>query len=470
MEDAANGGWDSPNAARRLIAKYPADALVPITKGISRSDASTRTYLLQILGNLPGDAVNASFLVTLKTGPELDDRLYAARELFARQHPELGPAIIHEWKRFLKQPPKSNVADFFKHDHDDDAEELITLLARIGNTETLRALAQELPRLSVERRSMVVYALKYREHQWGFYIDMKTPPLSPEAGRVAEELLASLLDDTDDVEAVKRISDLAAWALGDRWPAVYTFNPKSPFGSRNHQIAVIKNTWRGKQRLPAHPLPEVKRVARLRDNVANPALKKVTDAKSGRDRLAAMRELESLGLPSLPAVFETLKDLPADHAARQPLETLTQQLACVISDVQLAGPPSPTTAEFLSTVSAFKNQPLTAQAFVKILAAPRPNGTRGIKLLAERSEASDGIQLTVCLIPAAPAPNLPVPRWTILCEIEAGKESLSPFISSGSNTEPTKNEFDQIGEAIVKALAAPPQTPLTIGVSVICKQ
>ncbi len=429
---------------------------------------STRPNLLQILGEVPGDAVTTYLLDIMNNGLGLADRLTAARELFFRHHAAVGAAMIREWQQYPKQRPPIKNGDRFDRDHNRKAEDIMELLVKVGSEDTLRALSEDLPQVPALLRTTLIASLQFRDEQFGYFLNVKTTPLSLEAARIAEKLLAQLLEDAADSgtdvsdDPMTRVCDHAA-ALAELWPPDYTFDLDAPLDKRNFQLAVVKNVWRGKQGLPALPLPELKPVQRLPEATTKAALAKVIAATSAAGREAALKELESLGLPALPAVLETLAALPEQHASREPLQRLAQRLANVVSDVQLAGELSTVDDEFRERVDALRNRPLTSKSFVALLTTrPLPRKTAGIKVLAERAAAYYGIQLTVILVKPQSRLGIDESRWTMRCHMKADGKEFRPYPSSSSTKEPSDADFAQMG----KTLVSPPQAPLSIGVSV----
>jgi len=104
---------------------------------------------------------------------------------------------------------------------------------------------------------------------------------------------------------------------------------------------------------------------------------------------------------------------------------------------------------------------VTSKAIIELLETTPLADHAGIKVLVERADAEDGIQLTVTLIKQEP-PRGSQPRWIRRSRI--GKAYDDSSETTLSSTKPIARPFEDLLESIDETLALAPKVPLTISV------
>jgi hypothetical protein len=418
VDGTAAGDRDSAGHARRLAEKYPDAALAPIIQGARASkDASVRGNLVQTADQLKDSNV-AAFLREELDGPFLDSRIKAAKGLIDRGESAGVRGLHREWKRLLTEDETSLA-------HSRNIDELIRMLIHTGDPATLRLLSNDMPQHPVSTRSTIIRELLRLEKFLG------NKPLTREALVAVEDLLVKSLADREQELSLSgrgngksvsdpMLADLAAEALAWRWKQADLFDITGPLQVRERQRVEVKNVWlrkRGQEPLPV-PTHRVKPAPEAR---VSPLVKAVLEASTPAERQQALKEIEELGLPALPAVRNLLGSLQADHPAHGAAQILAGRLALTVREARFTDDSVKPSAALCRKLEALQSRPITEKAFMDLLqgfSRELPDGVRGVKIALERLPDDSGVYLAVTLIADRPA-----------------RKGLSPQLSSGSRVE-----------------------------------
>src|SRR5262249_49315021 len=143
----------------------------------------------------------------------------------------------------------------------------------------------------------------------------RIPPRDPARAAVAiEALLVAALDDPEESEKSKefpetRVCDAAAQVLNRLYPKKYSFDPSAQPKVPNRQLVIMKNVWRSANPLSPLPLPKVKRIAPVPEDILRPVLERYL-AAAGDQRLVVRNEIEKLGLGALPSILDRRDKAP----------------------------------------------------------------------------------------------------------------------------------------------------------------
>lgn len=473
--DAVEAGDDNAvHQAQRLQEKFPDALLGALTTGVPRATQSwVRSQLIARAGQIPGDQAVPLLLRELRTAPTLADRVAAATALQTRSHPAALPAMIQEWRNLPEDVPR---------DDGDGPGTLITFLATCGDTNGIRTLDARLRELPVGQRLEVVEAVGESGGHPHAAWDDATVSTNAAVAAAVEELLACALEDTDERTGMSgsrngksytdpRICDMAGFFLHELWKERYTFDLGASLRTREKQRYACLNQWRAKHGLAAVAPPAARRIAPAPKEQTSPLLDVVRQATTAADAAKALRELESLGLPALPAVREALPGLAANHPARKDLQALARRLSCIVADVVIGEGSVKPDEELAQTLQKLKGRPLTSSRIIDILlqfTQSDREDTAGIKLRSERDDNLSGVVVTVMLPAAKAQRSHPSQQWQTHSQVTAGGESLLGSSGGSSADYQQKREaYADEAEAIDKALRTEPRTPVVVNLSLL---
>ncbi len=238
IEAVGRGDDSSVAQARRLVEKHPDVALEALESGLARAEEPwTRSRLVQIVDELPGDAAAALLSRQLRSGPDLATRLPAAMALYRRgRTADAVDAMIEQWRQYSRS------------DGEDGRwiDTLIDFLAGCGQVRAVEALAEDLRRRPVDLRVAVVGAYAYSRSFSFFAVGsgpagLPDPPPKPEDGfdAAVQSLLVAELSDRKRHKSSSmglgdarftdpRVCELASYVLSKRWPQRFAFDPGRP--------------------------------------------------------------------------------------------------------------------------------------------------------------------------------------------------------------------------------------------------
>jgi HEAT repeats len=416
IEATAAGDQDSPRQAQRLAEKYPDAALAPIVQGARAcTEGRVRASLIQIAEELKDTNV-LPFLHAELEGRYHDSRVAAARALAMRGEPAGLKSLLREWNKLLTS----------KSDNPWAMGEMLEILTHSGDPGTLRQVGGDLVRLDFNERCTFVTQLASLEK------DLRNRPLTRQAADAIEDLLVKAMGDREQPAWYTirgngkqvidpPIGDIAAQALAARWKQPALFDITAPLQDRERQRLVLKNQWREKRGQKSIPLPPPRQVEPLHEAKLQPLIKAAQDAKTSTERAQAVRAIEALGLPALPAVRKLQKSLPANHPAISDMRSLAKRLALIVRETRFAEDSAPPSPALRRKVAAQQGKPVTEEAYMDLLhgtASALPEGTRGIRISLERLPDDTGVYLVVTLIADRPA-----------------REGLSPQLQYGNDVQ-----------------------------------
>jgi hypothetical protein len=399
IEATEKGDLNGIRRAERLVEKYPDAALPALAAGAHNAgDDWDRCHFVYLAGRLKGEQ-KIGFLREELQGPFQRSRVAAAEALLEADDVEGANAMIREWNDIWRAggPDAFSKASGLIHF-------LVELVGR-GNREAIDALAAHFRAGPVEIRADIVWAFR-REQS---FADKNA---ASDVRDAADMLLIDALDDADVRRGMSigsskgsiddpRVCDLAAGALVDRWGRPDLFELWGSPRNRDRQILELKNIWLKKVGKDPLPLPSSRKPSPAPEKRVAPLLDEVRAAKTHDERRHALKTLDALGLPALPAVREALADLPADHRARADLAALATHLAFRIHEVRFTHD-SPEPGEKLrDRFTAFRNKNLSDQDFLDLLVGvvqEFPADAQGVRIAFERPGDDSGASLLVTLL------------------------------------------------------------------------
>jgi len=409
IEGTEKGKRDSPEQARRLIAKYPDVSLEPIRKGTRKmNDSWDRTWMVKAVHQLKSDGAIAFFREEA-TGPFLSSRVAADKGLLLHGDREGLRGLVREWNNLKWE----NYDSFQDEWHID---ELIECLVASGEVEAIHTLAAEFHNKPVHVRSEIIHYLSQLENK-----DMRGQALSAVFRDAIDDLLAAALTDMDTVASLRggadgkqvenpAIGDLAAEAMTNQWNQPKLFDIYGSLQARERQRLEVKNAWLTKRGRQPLPVALHRKTTPAPDAATAPLLQAVLDANTPDARQEALKKLESIGLPALPALRKQLGKLTIAHRAHAELQTAARRIGFILAEVRYAQDSAKPTKEMADRVQAYLNRPIRHEDFMDLLHSvlrDPPQGTRGIKLILEREGTDNGALLIVSLVAdKKPAPNL----------------------------------------------------------------
>ena len=477
VDGVVSGGESSPEQATRLLAKYPQAAAAAIIQGVhAAKEPWTRADLLVLVGSLKGYEPQALLQSLLKSDPDLACRVVAAEGLFALLPAVAVAAMVEDWR---KLQASRGEPDMFS-----GTAELVGFLAGVAGPDGVRALADHLDDRSWQMRQMVVERCREGDpFLWARWRPAGAPPmggkvtLSAPTLAAIEELLVGRLDDTAETNesgyrdgvsySHPRLCDLAADALRARWPDRYLFDLSAGTPARDAQIIQCKNVWRGQHGLPVLPPPQRPQVPLVPEQRLHPLLDAVLAAPTTAARAQALAALQAQGLGALQGVREALTTLGPEHAARADLDSLCRRLAFVVR-VAAVAPGSLPDQTLAQRLAAMQGKPLASKDFVGLVlqfVKPHSAPARRLKLALDRPGDDTGATVTVAIAPADPGAK---PDWWSVNEWGCvGKgDVLGSAGGMASEYIRSADAWEELAHALDQALAAQPETPVTVRVSV----
>lgn len=484
IEGTESGDENAMEQAEKLVEKFPDASLAAIVKGVEHSNnAWVQSALVGLAAKLPDEGVAPFLLKQLSSAKFQSTRIAAAAALvrLKKSANEAIAAMIKEWSEFKPGA------------RDDDAarpETLVEFLAGCGSVEAIEAMGKDLRKRPVDLRLTVVSAMRDSENfsmatsgpGSGAANGREKPEEDPKVVAAGERLLVAQLDDTEERTGMSgswgdksfndpRICDIAGYILNQHWKKKYTFDLEASLADRDTQRIAAANIWRKENGQPPLPLPKRRIVERLPDEKVRPLLTRFLESKTDDERTAAAAELERLGLPALPALFQAEKGLNAEHAARPALLALERRVATLVVEVNVADTSVAPDADLKAMLDGLKDKPLTFEAWRGVLLQVTrhlPAGATGVQLSARRDADFAGITITLNLTHAKVHQGGGQKGWDTSENVSVGNNSLLGSSGTSSYDYQQKEEaFKDLGDAVSEALKAPADKPLQIKTGLI---
>ncbi|MEO0448371.1 MAG: hypothetical protein AAF191_20090, partial [Verrucomicrobiota bacterium] len=393
------------------------------------------------------------------------DRITAARMLWLRGDRERpNDAMLQAW---AKIPPEDYQRSNYALGR--NVEKMIAYLLACDSPDAVRSLRQRWKGGNGSFRTEVLMGLWDNEiPNTVMFNPARKPPLpaSPTVAGAVEEFLAFvLLDETpltvsggsrNKRYSNPRACDIALEALADRWPDRYQADVEATFKDRERLRYQGINTWRLAQQLEPIPMPAFREVSLAEPNSLRPWLLELRHAEDGGSAHLALTELESMGLPALPALAAETEKLVETHA-RQIAQEAVMRLANRVEQVTIVGD-QPVNASWIQAALQLKGQPLTGTEVDEVLRAYASDTTSNasrIRLRFVRHADLSGIDVLLTIY------DSPVmgKNWR-------GFEESSPGLSGGtfSKEDYAKGHARRVGviRAYDNVLAYPPDKELTV--------
>jgi hypothetical protein len=247
--------------------------------------------------------------------------------------------------------------------------------------------------------------------------------------------------------------------------------------ARERQRLEVKNAWLKKRGLALVAVPTPRKIKPADASITGPILAAVKDEKSIERRSVYLARLESLGLPALPALCETLKSLPADHPARADLEATARRLALTVAEVRFRVDSVAPSDDVQRRLAKVEGKPIGSKDFLDLfesIAKNPPRGVRGIHLKLERAGDDSGASLTVSLVADKPvrqgvSPQIDVRKTIVLDDqrIEGGGIEVIGGLE-GENMALGGLEWGEFAQKLHKVF--PPRPEQYLFVEMGCKQ
>lgn len=470
VEGVERGNRDSPVHAERLAAKFPADALGPITRGARASqNEGVRQSLVRTAGELKGDEA-AAFLHEELRGPFLGSRVAAARALVQRGDSAGVRVAVEEWR-------KLNWADDRDLFPTSPGHELIELLGACGDASAVRALGDKFREKPIATRSTIVESLRQLQK------DLRGRPLTAEVQAAVDGLLVNALGDPDEESSLRggpagkevrdpTIGDLAAEALAERWNQPGLFDIYARWGERERMRLALQNTWRTKRGEKPLPIPARFSVKPASHATLRPLLEAVENADTPGRRRDALRALEEVGLPALPAVRKLSGSLKPDDAARKEIGALAERLAATVAQVRFSGDSLPPSDQVRKRVEGLRDKTLNPATLLEAFTAvcrELPPGARGIVLSVERPGDDSGAVLTATVIPEHPKVPVASTRIAVRRKVQLDDKKIEwdqhGYQGFGLEAVLSSGDWQGFRNSLAKVVPAKPEQYVFVQVS-----
>lgn len=459
------GGDEAVVKAKMLSERYPDRLFDALVKGIDATrDAWPRTALVGMLVKIDGDAAVPHLQKEMATSPVLACRAAAAEALVVRGQSETAiSAMIEEWK---------DRSDWIKKSGGDSwpegpVESLMNFLLCCDDPRAVRIVRESLRDCDSDLRYAILDFLWQPEGSWR--ASDETWDFSAQTMTEIERLLIIGLEDLsvrsglsgrrgDLSYADPRHCDMAAEGLAARFPDRYEADISASFKKRETMRIRSLNTWRknaGLEPITGFPFiePEPVDVATL-----DPLLSRIGDP-------GVLREIEKLGLGTLPALWATERAMPEGESEKQAARASVMRLANRVVRVTVDGKVANKDAAWLVAVRKLEGMELTPERFAGVLRAfaSGPNqGSGGISLIAIRHDDLTGIDVKLVIETLETSAT----AWGSVHYATCVQRGSHPLLGmSGSGTGSRYRESDGLNDlfnAATKALAYPPDEEATI--------
>jgi hypothetical protein len=302
-----------------------------------------------------------------------------------------------------------------------------------------------------------------------------TPEHELEAAQLAEDLLASGLDDTTVLEGRSasrpglsfsdpRFCDAAAHILAFRWPKKYVFDIGANRKARDRQLSEVRNAWRRSRGMDPLPVPADKGLEPMAASSVGPWVDALLRGDPGSEEALA-----SKGLPALKAAEERLEKLDKNHARKAALEAVVRQLGCIVAETKLTPAPPKKDDAFASLFSGLEGKSMTPgslRAFVEKAATVFPEGVVGFRMTVDRESDLSGIRVMVETVTEIVPRGRSVGNWAMNEIVLLGDEGLLHYGGNArGNYATTSDGWKMLREPVETVFASPVTKSFSIRIS-----
>jgi hypothetical protein len=460
---------DSSEMASRLAKRYPKDALPILIKSAKSSKVDhVRATMVGLIASMQGEESISFLLAELKDGPLAQPRLTAAKELHKFGRPEGLAAMIGWWKKTAER----------KLDDEDPASwshYLAEYLANSGELDAIDALAKDLRKRPIDVRMSVIDGVGGRQS----YSVEQRPKKNEKVELAKEALLVAALDDAEERSGESgsrgdkhysnpRVCDIAGFTLNQIYPKKYDFDLGDSLRARDRQLVVMKNVWRGANKLPLLPVPEVRKAPAIPADKLRPILDRYLSA-TGDKRRAAGDEIENLGLGALSGVLER-RDKAGDKTERAVWDDLAKRLSCIVAEIEVDERSAKPEAKLVKRLETLKGKSFNAKTFVAAVGAAlkhSPNDAQGVRVLAVRAGDGTGFAMKFELLASANNAKGAPSQWGDSESVRVGKEFVrGQFGASSGVANWIEGNYPDLEKVLTRAVTSDPDQPVEIRIHI----
>ena len=114
------------------------------------------------------------------------------------------------------------------------------------------------------------------------------------------------------------------------------FDISGRFRNRERQRIELKNVWLKRRGLPTVVLPSYLQVQPSPQETIQPLLAEFEQAKRPAERQSALRQLESVGMSALPAIFKHLGTRNPEQAGYSEMKAVAIRLSLTVQEIQFS--------------------------------------------------------------------------------------------------------------------------------------
>jgi hypothetical protein len=254
------------------------------------------------------------------------------------------------------------------------------------------------------------------------------------------------------------------------YPKKYMFDLSAPLGVRNRQLVIMKNVWRGANKLPPLPVPELRKIPAILAEMLRPLLDRYL-AADGDGRVAVRNEIEKLGLGALPGVIER-RDKSSDKSDQVLWNELAGRIASIIDEVGFAEQSVKPNAVVKKRVESLKGKPFDAKALIEtigLILRNGPNDLQGVRVVALRAGDGTGFSLKFDLIANPKDAQGPPTQWGFSESVRVGTEHLRGQFGASSDAGMAQwrnGNYPDLEKVLAQATASAPSQPVEIRIHV----
>jgi hypothetical protein len=393
-EATAQGDYDSLELGRRLLQRFPNDALPPLISAARTGGQDLRQPFVELIRLIPSGDATAFLLKEVREGP-FRSQIVAAEALLERKRPEALTAMIAEWRdeNPLLYGDSEEVRAAKRN-----IIRVVAFLIDTGHPEAIAALARDLRKRPVDLRIEVIGMLR-----WAIPGDEKFTA-------AVEDLLIACLDDAEERRAWTyqsdflsladpRVCDVAAGVLSDTWPEKYSYDLGVLQVRRDRQLVELKNVWREAHKMPPLPVSVSRaRTVVVSEKAVRPHLEKFLVYP--KERALAQAEIEKLGVGAFWPVLD-FRDGLSRKEYFELVDGLARKLACTVVEIEFAPASLEPDAALRERFAALANKPFDRKSFFQAMEATAktlPEDIHGVDFNARRTGDNTGFVLTIDLL------------------------------------------------------------------------
>lgn len=463
IEATQKGDSGTMQQARKLVNKYPEEAVAAIGVGILNANGWVREGLIRLLAQIGDEDAIEIIRTQMLEAPELDSRVTAAHALLDSGESTIAiKTMLDEWKR-----PRDGKPEF---EEQDAIARLAQFLLKSGSLQGIKSVSEVFHDLSVNTKYEIIESLD------------EMALVSNESRAAIERFLVDRLLDTDERAGMSgsmngqsfsdpRICDIAGHILSVLWPQKYQCRMDGTERERDQNRFAANNHWRVANNYEPIDVPRPFEIAIVPEEKTEPLIALIRASKTLDEGLDAFSELENLGPGAIRAAEKLQRLLGNSHPFAGKAEKLLISLPNTITVIHFHPKSAKVEDAWSQKITSLKDDALTSDKIIELcieFAKIRP--VAGISLKAVRDGEGNGIELEVNFIDRQEPRGGSQRMWKNRRSVILGTKSILNSQGSSSLKHATNTDaYDKLKTCLDQALGEP-NTYMKASVSLIINE